>query len=60
MMLMAGRTPASCARQLGHSVEMPLRPYTKRIDGGQNAPEMGRLEAALAPDLSLTYPKKDR
>jgi integrase len=59
MMLMAGMTPAFCAKQLGHSVEMFLRTYAKWIDGGQNALEMGRLEAALAPDLSQIYPKKD-
>lgn len=57
MMLMAGMTPAFCARQLGHSVEMFLRTYAKWIDGGQNALEMGRLEVALAPDLSQIYPK---
>lgn len=56
MMLMAGLTPAFCARQLGHSVEMFLRTYAKWIDGGQNALETGRLEAALAPDLSQIYP----
>ena len=50
MMLMAGMTPALCAKQLGHSVEMFLRTYAKWIDGGQNALEMGRLEAALAPE----------
>lgn len=50
MMLMAGMTPAFCATQLGHSVEMFLRTYAKWVDGGQNALEMGRLEAA--PDLS--------
>jgi integrase len=60
MMLMAGMTPAFCAKQLGHSVEMFLRTYAKWIDGGQNALEMGRLEAALAPDLSPIYPKKRR
>lgn len=60
MMLMAGMTPAFCAKQLGHSVEMFLRTYAKWIDGGQNALEMGRLEAALAPNLSQIYPKKGR
>jgi integrase len=57
MMLMAGMTPAFCAKHLGHSVEMFLRTYAKWIDGGQNALEMGRLEAALTPDLSPIYPK---
>lgn len=58
MMLMAGMTPAFCAKQLGHSVEMFLRTYAKWIDGGQNALEMGRLEAALAPDGQQTQPGK--
>lgn len=60
MMLMAGMTPAFCGKQLGHSVEMFLHTCAKWIDGGHNALEMGRLEAALAPDLSLIYPKKGR
>jgi integrase len=51
-------TPAFCAKQRGHSVEMFLRTCAKWIDGGQNALEMGRLEAALAPDLSQIRPKK--
>jgi integrase len=60
MMLMAGMTPAFCAKQLGHSVEMFLRTYAKWIDGGQNALEMGRLEAAIAPSASTSAPKKGR
>jgi integrase len=52
MMLMAGMTPAFCAKQLGHSVEMFLRTYSKWIDGGRNDVEMARLEGLLgaAPD----------
>ncbi len=46
-MLMAGMTPAFCARQLGHTVEMFLRTYAKWIDGSQNDLEMARLENAL-------------
>ena len=60
MMLMAGMTPAFCAKQLGHSVEMFLRTYARWIDGSQKALEMGRLEAALAPDLSQINPKTGR
>ncbi len=60
MMLMAGMTPAFCAKQLGHSVEMFLRTYAKWIDGGQNALEMKRLEEALQRDSSLEYPQKGR
>jgi integrase len=49
-MLMAGMTPAFCARQLGHTVEMFLRTYAKWIDGTQNDLEMARLENALTVD----------
>lgn len=47
IMLMQGMTPAFCARQLGHSVEMFLRTYAKWLDGSQDALEMEKLEAAL-------------
>ena len=47
MMLMAKRTPAWCARQMGHSVEMFYRIYTKWIDGAQDQFEMDGLEAWL-------------
>lgn len=53
-MLMAGMTPAFCAKQLGHSVEMFLRTYSKWIDGAQNDLEMQRLESALSP----AYPQE--
>ena len=49
MMLMAGMRPAFCARQLGHSVEMFLRTYSKWIDGDQNEREMQRFEDAMSP-----------
>lgn len=53
-MLMASMTPAFCARQLGHTVEMFLRTYAKWIDGSQNDLEMARLENAMAvSDTSL-------
>lgn len=51
MMLMAGMTPAFCARQLGHSVEMFLRKYSKWIDGGRNDVEMGKLEGLLSSPI---------
>lgn len=57
-MLMAGMTPAFCARQLGHSVEMFLRTYSKWLDGDQNDLEMQRLEATLGTALSPSYPRK--
>lgn len=51
-MLMAGMTPAFCAKQLGHSVEMFLRTYSKWLNGEQDALEMQRLEMALSsPNL---------
>ena len=53
-MLMAGMTPAFCAKQLGHSVEMFLRTYSKWLDGEQNDLEMARLETSLIHQL----PKK--
>ncbi|KVS11206.1 site-specific integrase [Burkholderia multivorans] len=46
-MLMVGMTPAFCAKQLGHSVEMFLNTYSKWIDGNQNSLEMARLESTL-------------
>jgi integrase len=48
IMLMQGMTPAFCAKQLGHSVEMFLRTYSKWLDGGQDALEMAKLENALS------------
>jgi integrase len=48
MMLMAGMTPAFCAKQLGHSVDVFLRTYSKWLDGGQNDLEMQRMEVALS------------
>ncbi|MGN4188748.1 Arm DNA-binding domain-containing protein [Burkholderia gladioli] len=55
-MLMAGMTPAFCAKQLGHSVEMFLTTYSKWIDGSQNDIEMGRLESAISSPI---LPRKD-
>ncbi|AET91711.1 Bbp50 [Burkholderia sp. YI23] len=51
-MLMAGMTPAFCARQLGHTVEMFLRTYAKWIDGSQNDREMARLKGALITSVA--------
>lgn len=44
MMLMAGRKPAWCAKQLGHSVEMFLRTYAKWIPGDQDDFESSALD----------------
>lgn len=46
-MLMQGMTPAFCAKQLGHSVDIFLRTYSKWLDGGQNEIEMQRMEASF-------------
>jgi integrase len=58
MMLMAGMTPAFCAKQLGHSVEMFLRTYSKWLNGAQDALEMQRLEQALSANSSLECPQE--
>lgn len=55
-MLMAGMTPAFCAKQLGHSVEMFLKTYAKWIDGDRDTAEMARLESAIVPGLSPGVP----
>lgn len=52
MMLMAGRTPAWCAQQLGHSVEMFLRTYSKWLQGAQDARELQGLEAWISSGKS--------
>lgn len=59
-MLMAGMTPAFCAKQLGHSVEMFLRTYSKWLDGAQNDLEMARLEDALKTKSALEVPQRSR
>lgn len=47
MMLMAGMTPAFCAGQMGHSVDVFLRAYAKWIPGAGDANEMAKLERNL-------------
>jgi integrase len=47
MMLMAGMTPAFCAGQMGHSVDMFLRTYAKWIPGVGDHAEMAKLETTL-------------
>lgn len=56
-MLMAGMTPAFCAKQLGHSVEMFLKTYAKWIDGDRDSAEMARLESAISPGVSPATPR---
>ncbi len=47
MMLMAGMTPAFCAGQMGHSVEIFLTTYAKWIPGAGDKAEMAKLEQTL-------------
>ena len=47
MMLMAGMTPAFCAGQMGHSVEVFLRTYAKWIPGAGDKAEMAKLERQM-------------
>lgn len=47
MMLMAGLKPAFCAGQMGHSVEMFHRVYSKWIPGAGDAAEMAKLNSSL-------------
>ncbi len=58
MMLMAGMTPAFCARQLGHSIEMFLRTYSRWLDGAQNDLEMARFESSLIENLPQICPRQ--
>lgn len=48
-LLMAGRTPAWCAKQLGHSVEVFLQTYSKWLEGDADDREMAALESAISP-----------
>lgn len=51
VLLMAGRTPAWCAKQLGHSVEVFLRTYSKWIEGDADDREMAALESTIRPAM---------
>lgn len=53
MMLMAGMKPGFCAGQMGHSVELFLRTYSKWIPGAGDAAEMSLLEKSIIPGVSL-------
>lgn len=58
MMLMAGMTPAFCAGQMGHSVEMFLDVYSKWIPGAGDEVEMAKLEARIGAATSPELPQK--
>ena len=54
IMLMVGMNPAFCANQMGHSVEIFLRTYSRWLNGDQDDLEMNRLKAVtkgFGPDL---------
>lgn len=51
-MLMAGMTPAFCAKQLGHDVKVFLDTYAKWMDGDANDRELAKLEESISPQES--------
>ena len=53
-LLMQGVNPAFAAKQLGHSVDLFLKTYSKWIDSEGNAREMAKLEASLSPPSFLS------
>lgn len=56
MMLMAGMTPAFCAKQLGHDIRVFLKTYSRWLDGAADVVEMQRLERSISPASSLKKP----
>jgi integrase len=56
MMLMSGMTSAFAARQMGHSIEMFHRIYTRWLDGHTNEVELGLLEGFLAGQVTPQLP----
>lgn len=54
IMLMAGANPAWCAKQLGHSVEMFLRVYSKWIIGADKGMELAKVERFLTATGTAT------
>jgi len=52
MMLMAGCKPAWAAAQLGHSIEMFLRTYSKWIPGGDKGQERAKMAAMFGKQES--------
>lgn len=47
LMLMSGMTPAFCAKQLGHSVQVFLSTYSRWLDGSADDAEMAKLETTM-------------
>lgn len=56
IMLMAGANPAWCAKQLGHSVEMFFRVYSKWIEGADRGKELAKVERFLTATRTATKP----
>lgn len=56
IMLMAGANPAWCAKQLGHSVQMFFRVYSKWIEGADRGREMAKVEQFLTATQTATKP----
>lgn len=48
MMLMAGSNPAWAAKQLGHSIEVFLKTYSKWMDSNDKGKELSKMEKMLA------------
>lgn len=62
ILLMSGRKPAWCAKQMGHSIEMFLRTYSKWISGAEDDREVEGLQAYLdrsgpAAEFSPGFPR---
>ncbi len=57
MCLMAGLTPAYVARQMGHTVEMFYRVYSRWIDGADKGAELRKLDAFLGAGNTPTGTK---
>jgi integrase len=51
-LIMANANHKWASLQMGHSVEMFQKTYTKWIDGDQNEAEMAKLEANLKTQIS--------
>lgn len=51
-MLEENLNPAFCAEQLGHSLEMYLHTYTKKLGEDRKILEMSKLEASLSIEVS--------
>jgi integrase len=60
MLLMAGANPAWAAKQLGHSVQVFLKVYSKWIDGKASQIELAKVERFTGADASATGKSTDK